>query len=152
MIDEKLLSVTPLPAPRWAVVAGYDPSPQSGRVVARGRNRRMYETRHQTPLTIADFARRLVQHLGAASVLLVASLGIGIVGYMVLEKMAFLDALLNAAMLLGGMGPVNAPVTAAGKVFASAYALYSGLVFIAVSALLFTPVLHRMLHHFHWDE
>jgi hypothetical protein len=55
-------------------------------------------------------------------------------------------------MLLGGMGPVNAPVTPAGKIFASLYALYAGLVFIVSAALLFTPLLHRLLHRFHWNE
>ena len=57
----------------------------------------------------------------------------------------------SSAMLLGGMGPVNAPVTAAGKLFAGTYALYAGLVFIVTAALMFTPIMHRILHRFHWD-
>jgi hypothetical protein len=55
-------------------------------------------------------------------------------------------------MLLGGMGPVNPPQTPAGKLFAGWFALYAGLVFIVTAALVFTPILHRVLHHFHWDE
>ena len=68
------------------------------------------------------------------------------------EDLSATDAFLNAAMLLGGMGPVNAPRTEAGKIFAAFYALYAGLVFLATAAILFTPVLHRVLHRFHWDD
>jgi hypothetical protein len=84
--------------------------------------------------------------------LIVVSLFIGIAGYIGFEGLLPLDALLNAAMLLGGMGPIHVPVTTAGKVFASLYALYAGLVFIVSAGLLFTPVLHRLLHRFHWKE
>ena len=73
-------------------------------------------------------------------------------GYCCFEHLSPLDAFLNAAMLLGGMGPVNAPVTDAGKLFAGFFALYAGLVFIVTAALLFTPLLHRLMHHFHWDD
>jgi hypothetical protein len=111
----------------------------------------MYETRHQPPLARANFARRIGMHLALAAALLAASLGIGMVGYAVFEHLPWLDAFLNAAMLLGGMGPVDAPKTPAGKLFAGCYALYAGLVFIVTAALLFTPVLHRLLHRFHWD-
>ena len=98
-----------------------------------------------------QFARRMLLHLAAALGLLAASLGLGIVGYTRFEHLPFLDALLNSAMLLGGMGPVNAPVTPAGKVFATVYALYAGLLFIVTAALLLTPLVHRMLHRFHWE-
>jgi hypothetical protein len=74
------------------------------------------------------------------------------VGYHALEHLAWLDAFLNAAMLLGGMGPVNAPVSDGGKLFAGIYALYAGLVFIVTASLIFTPILHRLMHRFHWDE
>ncbi|GAB2583204.1 hypothetical protein GCM10027034_14170 [Ramlibacter solisilvae] len=63
-----------------------------------------------------------------------------------------MDAFLNSAMLLGGMGPVNPPQTEGGKLFAGIYALYAGLVFIGTAALVFTPILHRVIHHFHWSE
>jgi hypothetical protein len=71
---------------------------------------------------------------------------------MFFERLAWRDAFLNAAMLLGGMGPVNDPETDGGKLFAGIYALYAGLVFIITAALLFTPILHRLLHKFHWDD
>ena len=111
----------------------------------------IYESRHQPPLKRHQFAVRLLVHLGVATALLLASLFIGIAGYGYFEHLPFLDGLLNSAMLLGGMGPVNAPVTPAGKIFASLYALYAGLVFIVTAALLFTPLLHRLLHRFHWN-
>lgn len=87
-----------------------------------------------------------------AAALLAASLAAGMMGYRAFEGMSWIDAFVNAAMLLGGMGPVNPPQSHAGKLFAGLYALYAGLVFIVTAALLFTPVLHRLLHHFHWDE
>ena len=112
----------------------------------------MYESRRQAPLSLRRFTRRLALHALFAASLLAGSLAFGVIGYHMFEDLPWLDALLNAAMLLGGMGPVDAPLTPAGKVFASVYALYCGLVFIAMAALLFTPVMHRMLHHFHWGE
>jgi hypothetical protein len=111
----------------------------------------MYESRHQTPLPRAGFARRLALHLAAALGLIAVSLAGGMAGYMALEHLSWIDAFLNAAMLLGGMGPVNTPLTAEGKLFAGLYALYAGLLFIVTAALLFTPVVHRVIHHFHWD-
>jgi hypothetical protein len=112
----------------------------------------MYEPRQQRPLKRRQFAIRLAWHLASALGLIALSLLIGIAGYMGFEHLALLDALLNSAMLLGGMGPVDAPLTAGGKIFASCYALYAGLVFIVTAALLFTPVLHRLMHRFHWSE
>lgn len=112
----------------------------------------MYESRHQAPLSSAKFARRLLGHTLVALGLLAGSLAFGMLGYAVFEHLSWLDAFLNASMLLGGMGPVNPPQSAAGKLFAGFYALYAGLVFIVTAALLFTPILHRLLHRFHWDE
>lgn len=111
----------------------------------------MYESKTQVPLHRLGFIARLLVHVGAALGLLAASLGIGMVGYMVLEGLSAMDAFLNSAMLLGGMGPVNPPRSDAGKLFAGLYALYAGLVFIVTAALVFTPVVHRVLHQFHWD-
>jgi hypothetical protein len=112
----------------------------------------MYETKAQKPLAAGGFLRRVLLHLCAALGLLAISLGIGMLGYMRVEKLSALDAFLNSAMLLGGMGPVNVPTTAAGKLFAGFYALYAGLVFIVTAALILTPLVHRVLHRFHWDE
>ena len=111
----------------------------------------MYESRKQPLVARAMFVRRLATHSAAALGLLAISLVIGMLGYVAFERMSWIDAFLNAAMLLGGMGPVNPPQTDAGKIFAGVYALYSGLVFIVTAAVLFAPILHRVLHRFHWD-
>lgn len=112
----------------------------------------MYETKRQAPLTQVRFAWRLARQVAWVLVLLAVSLMLGMLGYVSCEGLSWIDAFLNAAMLLGGMGPVNPPQSWAGKLFAGLFALYAGLVFIVAAALLFTPVLHRLLHHFHWDE
>ena len=87
-----------------------------------------------------------------AVALLVLSLGVGMLGYGHFEGLPWIDGFLNSAMLLGGMGPVNPPLTAAGKLFAGIYALYAGLVFIVTATLVVMPVLHRVLHRFHLNE
>ena len=112
----------------------------------------MYESRKQAPLALPRFRRRLLTHVAIALVLIAFSLGLGMAGYCGFEHLSPLDGFLNSAMLLGGMGPVNAPVTSGGKLFAGCFALYAGLVFIVTAALLFTPLLHRIMHRLHWDE
>jgi len=76
---------------------------------------------------------------------------IGIAGYHWIAGLSWVDALLNASMILGGMGPVNTLTSVNAKIFASAYALFSGLMFIAVMGIVFSPIVHRMLHKFHID-
>jgi hypothetical protein len=112
----------------------------------------MYEPKHKPPVSRARFIRRLAAHIAVAFAVLTVSLVGGMIGYVMWEHMSWLDAFLNAAMLLGGMGPVNPPQTHAGKLFAGLYALYAGLVFIVTAALVFTPIIHRLFHHFHWNE
>ena len=112
----------------------------------------MYESKTQRPLGRPVFARRLLIHTVIALGLIAFSIAVGMAGYVCFEHLSWLDAFLNAAMLLGGMGPVNAPATDSGKLFAGIFALYAGLVFIVTAALLFTPLLHRLMHHFHWDD
>jgi hypothetical protein len=112
----------------------------------------MYESKQHRPLTRSQFVQRVLSHLLGAMVLLAASLGAGMLGYAHFEHLSWMDAFLNSAMLLGGMGPVNAPQSDAGKFFAGLYAMYAGLVFIVTAALLFTPIMHRVLHRFHWDD
>lgn len=112
----------------------------------------MYERHHHAPLPLKAFLRRLVRHFLLTMTLIILSLAIGMAGYVHFENLSWLDAFLNSAMLLGGMGPVNAPLTPFGKLFAGIYALYAGLVFLIGAGLLFAPVFHRLLHHFHWEE
>ena len=76
----------------------------------------------------------------------------GMAGYEYFERLPSRDAFLNAAMLLGGMGPVDAPRTDGGKLFAGMYALYAGLVFLVAAGLIFAPIVHRIMHTFHWEE
>ena len=111
----------------------------------------LYEHRDQPLLPRADFLRRIARHAAIALAIVVGSLALGILGYHFLEGLGWLDSLVNAAMLLGGMGPVNELHTAAGKLFASFYALYSGIVFLVVAGVLFAPIFHRFLHHFHLE-
>ena len=112
----------------------------------------MYENKKQRPIARAKFFRRLFVHVLVAVALLVVSLAIGMSGYEYFEKLPWRNAFLNSAMLLGGMGPVDPVKTDGGKLFAGFYALYAGLVFIVTAALVFTPILHRVLHKFHWDD
>jgi hypothetical protein len=84
--------------------------------------------------------------------LVVVSLLAGMAGYSRYERLGWRDAFLNASMLLGGMGPVDAPKTPDGKLFAGLYALYCGLVLLVAVGILFAPLLHRLLHHFHWTD
>ena len=112
----------------------------------------MYE-RHVDPLLPSPlFLRRLGVHLLAASGLVGVSLALGTLGYHGLGKQAWIDAFLNSAMLLGGMGQIGDLPTNSGKLFAAFFSLYAGLVLIAVTTLLMAPVLHRVLHSVHLAE
>ncbi len=111
----------------------------------------MFEHRSQSLLPRRAFIARLLQYGGFAVGIVLASLAIGVVGYRVSEGMSWLDATLNAAMILGGMGPVNVLHTEAGKIFATSYALFSGVVFLIAVGLLMSPVVHRLYHRFHME-
>jgi hypothetical protein len=91
-------------------------------------------------------------HGAIAAAVVGSSLGIGMWGYAHYEGLAWRDAFLNAAMILGGMGPVKTDLSEGGKLFAGLYALYSGVVFIAVAGLLLGPPIHRLMHHVHWGD
>jgi hypothetical protein len=111
----------------------------------------MYEHRSQPLLPRHLFIRRLIRHgLGAILVIFI-SLFIGVAGYHFTESLPWLDSLLNASMILSGMGPVNVLYSDAGKVFASFYSLFSGIVFLATAAILIAPVVHRFLHRLHME-
>lgn len=112
----------------------------------------MYERHDQPPVSQKMFLLRVARHVGFAVIVILASLGIGMIGYMTLEALAFEDAFLHAAVLLGGMGLVAPPASTTGKLFAGLYALYSGLVFLAVFGIILAPIIHRLLHKFHWDS
>lgn len=113
--------------------------------------RHIFEHRKQKPIPLNAFLIRQTQYVLSAFLLLAIGLGIGVIGYHEFESMTWLDSFLNAAMILGGMGPVDVLHTQAGKLFAGIYALFSGLMFLVVAGLFFSPLVHRMLHKFHFD-
>ncbi|HVM62741.1 MAG TPA: hypothetical protein VMV72_17900 [Verrucomicrobiae bacterium] len=112
----------------------------------------MFEQRQQPVISRKHFFRRLARHAWISLAIIAGSLGMGILGYHLTEGMSWLDSLLNASMILSGMGPVGELKTDAGKWFASFYALFSGVAFITTCGVLFAPVVHRFLHKFHAEE
>jgi hypothetical protein len=108
------------------------------------------ERRHEPLAPLHVFRRRMLHSGGVAAAIIGVSLVLGVVGYRVFGGLeSWVDCLYNASMILGGMGPVADLQTDAGKVFASAYALYSGVVLLASVGVLLAPALHRIMHHFH---
>lgn len=112
----------------------------------------MFEHRSKPLLPRRQFYRRLARSAALASVVIAVALGIGMAGYRAFEPMSWVDAFVNAAMILSGMGPVSPLQTDAGKMFAGCYALFSGLAFITSIGVVFAPVFHRFLHKFHLEE
>jgi hypothetical protein len=111
--------------------------------------RKPLEHHTQPLLPRALFYRRLLSYAFIAFLLILFALGIGVLGYRYFEGLSWLDALLNASMILGGMGPVNELHTNGGKLFASFYALFSGIAFLAIAGTLIAPIAHRFLHRLH---
>ena len=112
----------------------------------------MYERRKHPLLSRAEFRKRVGRHGLVALGVLLFGLGIGVLGYHFLAHLSWVDSLLNASMILAGMGPVDPLPTDAAKIFASCYALSSGLAFIGIVSVLLAPFVHRMLHRFHAEE
>jgi flagellar biosynthesis protein FliR len=112
----------------------------------------MYERRKQRLLSRVEFSKRVGRHGLMALAVLVFGLGIGVLGYHFFARLNWIDSLLNASMILGGMGPVDPLRSNAAKIFASCYALFSGLAFIGIVSVLLAPFVHRMLHRFHAEE
>jgi hypothetical protein len=108
-----------------------------------------YESRRQPLASRRRFVRRFALNLAVALLIVAVSLFAGMLGYAHFEGLSWLDAFLNAAMILGGMGPVDPVRSSAGKLFAGCYALYSGLVVLVVAGIILAPVAHRILHRFH---
>jgi hypothetical protein len=119
-------------------------------MTTRARQRRLgFEHRSEPLLPTGAFLIRLGRSAGGGAILMLVSLGVGMLGYHTLEGLPWIDAFLDAAMLMGGMGPVSALHTTAGKLFAGLYSLYCGLVLILVAGILLAPIAHRLLHKFH---
>ncbi|HVJ82734.1 MAG TPA: hypothetical protein VNC50_16820 [Planctomycetia bacterium] len=112
----------------------------------------MYEQKRHPPLPRRQFARRISLHVLFVLGMVAFSLAIGMTGYGYFENLGWRDGFLNSAMLLGGMGPVDAPKSDGGKLFAGFYALYAGLVFMFAAAILAAPILHRVMHKLHFER
>jgi len=112
----------------------------------------IFERRHEELASTSEFAKRMIAFVGIALGLIGIALSIGVLGYHRLAGFGWVDSLLEASMILGGMGPVNPLSTDGAKIFASMYALFSGLIFIAVMGVILSPVVHRLMHKFHIDE
>lgn len=111
----------------------------------------MYEHRDHLLLSRAKFMRRVARHGMLALLVIAFALGIGVFGYHSIAKLSWIDSLLNASMILGGMGPVDPLKSDAAKIFASFYALFSGLAFVGIASLMIAPFAHRLLHRFHLE-
>ena len=111
-----------------------------------------YEHRTQSLASRKKFIRRLLWHILAALLIILVALGIGVLGYHQTEGLSWIDALLNSSMILGGMGPVAELHTISGKLFASFYALFAGMIFLVVIGLMLAPIAHRLLHWLHLEE
>ena len=112
----------------------------------------MFERHHEKLLPRRKFLRRLVKFALISVVLIIISLLIGMVGYYSFEGLSWVDAFLNSAMLMGGMGQINSLQTNSGKIFAGIYAMYCGLVLLIAVGIFAAPIVHRFLHHFHLES
>ena len=112
----------------------------------------LFERHNEKLLPRRKFIRRLLKYASIAVGLVLVSLVIGMAGYHLFEGLSWVDSFLNAAMLMGGMGPVNAFQTDSGKIFAGVYALYCGMILLIAVGIFAVPVVHRFLHHFHLES
>jgi hypothetical protein len=112
----------------------------------------MEEKQKISAVTREVFYRKVVKNIALATVLFVFALSLGVLGYHHFCRLPWIDSLLNASMILAGMGPVDAIQNNAGKLFASFYAIFSGVAFLSLMALILGPMVHRFLHKFHMDE
>jgi len=112
----------------------------------------MYEHRKQPLLSLAKFRKRVIRHLIVAFLFLGVGLGIGVLGYHFLGQLNWIDSLLNASMILEGMGPVDPLHSTIAKIFASCNALFSGLAFIGIASIIVAPFAHRVLHRFNLES
>lgn len=112
----------------------------------------MFENKRQQLLPRSAFYSRQARYGLYALLMLAVSLAVGVIGYMSLAQMSFIDALLNASMILGGMGPVDILYSPLAKVFASFYAIFSGIAFLSTIGIFIAPLLHRFMHKLHLED
>jgi hypothetical protein len=112
----------------------------------------MFERKNEKLLSLPLFLKRMALSGLLASAIVFIALFAGIIGYHSIAHLRWIDSLLNASMILTGMGPVDPMTTTPAKLFASAYALFSGVVFLSAVAIVLSPIFHRILHAFHLDD
>jgi hypothetical protein len=112
----------------------------------------MFERRTDKLLPLHHFVGRLLLSLAISFAVVIVGLGVGVLGYHHFAQLSWIDSLLNASMILTGMGPIDPMRSDAAKLFASLYALFSGVVFLSAVGLVISPIFHRILHHFHLDD
>ena len=112
----------------------------------------MYESKDQALLSTRNFAQRIAVHVLYALLLICLTLLVGVVGHVWLGPVSWHDAILNSALILGGIGPYFVPESVAGKIFVALYGIFVGLVFVAMLGLTLAPVAHRIIHKFHLDD
>lgn len=111
-----------------------------------------FEHKSEPLLPRQEFFGRVLRYLGFSFLILSFSLGIGVIGYHVLNELSWTDAFLNASMILTGMGPVDVMKNDASKWFASVYAIFSGVAFLTTVAIFLSPVVHRFMHKLHLED
>ncbi|MBC9796973.1 hypothetical protein [Sinomicrobium weinanense] len=112
----------------------------------------MYEKRNEPPVSRKKFYRRLLKHFGVSSLVVLVSVGLGLLGFIIFEGYSPAHAFLHASILLSGLGLVETPQTNIGKLFVSLYGLYAGLVFLIAAGIVVAPLIHRLLHKFNYAE
>ena len=125
---------------------------QAGLKTGGGESVLQFERRHERLIPVRLFVRRISRAVLLWLALTMAGLGVGMIGYAASEGMSGVDAFVNAAMILSGMGPVTELKTAGGKLFAGFYAIFSGLFVVIATGFVLAPILHRVLHSFHIEE
>ncbi|MBR3192452.1 hypothetical protein [Bosea sp. (in: a-proteobacteria)] len=125
---------------------------QAGLKTGGGESVLQFERRHERLIPVRLFVRRISRAVLLWLALTMAGLGVGMIGYAASEGMSGVDAFVNAAMILSGMGPVTELKTAGGKIFAGLYAIFSGLFVVIATGFVLAPILHRVLHSFHIEE
>ena len=119
--------------------------------MAQKRKPFVYEHVSQPVAQLPEYLRRQLRSLAIGAVMVLVALLAGMVGYHRLVALSWIDSFLNASMILAGMGPMAAPVTDAGKIFAGVYALFSGITVLAIAGVIAAPLVHRFLHRMHAD-
>lgn len=113
---------------------------------------RRFERKRQPLAPMPVFLRRVAKNALFTLVIIAFSLLLGTMGYCHFGNLSWVDGLLNASMILTGMGPVDRMETTSGKLFSSGYAIYSGVAFLTITAVLMAPIYHRFIHHIHLED